>query len=451
MAQQNYKWVMRSLIGCLTSVTLLSAHGEEFELESAVMDSVSGQSLGVMNEKGAMSGFFKAQKSMMYGILRSSGIDLNQLPTEVRMRLEKFQTTNLDAFKAFSQGLDLKDEGKFAEAQAFFEKAASIDPNFKLAEEMKVAMPNMNLPNLLQIQTVVRDSAKTAVDSGKRRVEVDISKATAAMMSGQNVLVGNRNSIADTSASNTAGADGFTSNPPGSGTDYAPRLAAGIAFSYTTAGASVAIASTNEWTGSQYKASGSSLESVGFGGDFVAQRGGATEAKTSSATLSDGTAVYWGSWKSAPGASASVIVSGVPLSSPTLGTDVFYMMGDATRTMPTAGTATFAPAGGFLANVAGNISVNFVTREVALNNLGFTLGGLSFAQLNGTSSYDAGIASGFFKGNYNSGTCVGCVAFTPGASAFTGNFVGTAANGAILSTILQNGAGTVAGVHLFSR
>ena len=398
MTRQYNQLTSRSLIGCLAMLACLPAQSEEFQLESAVMDSVSGRSLGVLNEKGAMTGFFKAQKSMMYGILRSAGIDLNQLPADVRLRLEKFQTTNLEAFKAFSQGLDLKDEGKFAEAQIFFEKAAAIDPNFKLAEDMKVAMPNMNLSTMLQIRTVVRDSAKTAVDNGKRRVEVDIARAAAAIMSGQTVVVGSRNSVSDSSESNAPAADGFTTNPPGSGTDYAPRKVVGIAFSYgagdanAPTGTQVAIASTNEWTSSQYKVSGSSLESLGLGGDFVAQRGAASESATTTHTLSDGSGVYWGSWKSTPGASASVIVSGTPLSAPTLGADVYYMMGEATRTMPTSGTATFLPAGGFLDNVAGNISVNFATRQVALNNLGFTLNGLSFGQLNGTSTYDAGIA-----------------------------------------------------------
>lgn len=437
----------------LTLLGWVSAHAEKFELESAVMDSASGKSLGVANEKGEMAEFFKAQKSMMYAILRSAGIALDRLPADVRARLEKFQTTNLEAFKAFSQGLDLKDEGKFAEAQAFFEKAVALDANFKLADEMKVSMPNVNLPNLLQIRTVIRDSTKTAVDSGKRSVELDLSRATAAMLSGQTLTMSTREATPTELASEAnAGANDYTTNPPGSGADYSPRKVVGVAFNYTApAGTSIAIATTNEWTGTQYKTTGNSLESVGVGSNFVAQRVGAAECCTSSYKLSDDSVVYWGTWKSTPSASASVTVSGNALTAPTLGSDTHYMIGDATRTMPTTGTAVFSPAGGFLSNVAGDIAVNFVTRQVALNNLGFSLGNLDFSQLNGNATYDAAIASGFFKGNYTSGNCTGCTTFTPGSSAFTGNFVGTTANGVILSSILQNGAGTVAGVHLFKR
>ena len=280
----------------LTLLGWVSAHAEKFELESAVMDSASGKSLGVANEKGEMAEFFKAQKSMMYAILRSAGIALDRLPADVRARLEKFQTTNLEAFKAFSQGLDLKDEGKFAEAQAFFEKAVALDANFKLADEMKVSMPNVNLPNLLQIRTVIRDSTKTAVDSGKRSVELDLSRATAAMLSGQTLTMSTREATPTELASEAnAGANDYTTNPPGSGADYLPRKAVGVAFNYTApAGTSIAIATTNEWTGSQYMITGNSLESVGVGGNFVAQRGSAAECCTSSYKLSDDSVVYWG-------------------------------------------------------------------------------------------------------------------------------------------------------------
>jgi hypothetical protein len=127
------------------------------------------------------------------------------------------------------------------------------------------------------------------------------------------------------------------------------------------------------------------------------------------------------------------------------------MLGLATVAMPTSGAAVFTPAGGFLGGVSGSIGVNFVTRAVTVNNLGFTLSGLSFSALNGTASYSQSVASGFFSGNYSSGNCVGCTGFSPTASAFTGNFVGSAASGLIYSTIMQTGSGTVSGIHLLGR
>ena len=99
-----------------------------FSLEGAVIDSRNGNSLGVVNERGDLATLFRAQKAMTFGILRAAGVSLDQLSPEVRARIERFQTTNVEAFRAFSQGLDLKDEGRFAEARESFKRAAELDP-----------------------------------------------------------------------------------------------------------------------------------------------------------------------------------------------------------------------------------------------------------------------------------------------------------------------------------
>ena len=159
----------------------------------------------------------------------------------------------------------------------------------------------------------------------------------------------------------------------------------------------------------------------------------------------------WGGWTSSPTASALVTVNGVLKQSPELGSSVSYMMAPPTPAMPTSGMVTFAPLGGpNFSAVSGTISTDFGARQVTLNNLGFTVGGYGFSGLNGQAGYGTS-GSGFFSGNYSSGNCSGCVGFSPTASAFTGNFVGAAANGLIFSSILQTGNGTVSGVHLFSR
>lgn len=433
------------ILGCCGAVA-----DPEFQLESVLIDSTTAQSLGVAHERGALATFFTAQKSMVYEILRSSGIELATLPPEVRARIEKFHTTNLAAFKAFSTGLDLKDQGKFAEAKVYFEKAAELDPNFKLAEEQKVAMPNVNLVNLLQIRTAVTDAARSAVSNGQTLVAIDLAHAMAAMLTGQTVVVAPQPSNA---ATNTATPFGYSTNPPGSGDNLANHLAIGSAFSYTPPGTSnsISIALTNEYTSTQYSRSGTVLASITGAGDFSAQHGAASDCCAGKATLSDGTNAYWGTWKSAPGSSATVTLSGNSLSAPTLGSDFNYLYANATQGMPTTGTAVFTPVGGSLTNVSGSIAVNFVSRGVSVNNLGFDVGTLMFSQLNGAATYSTGSVSGFFAGNFSSGTCTGCVAFAPAASSFTGNFVGSGATGIVFSSILQNGAGTVGGVHLFGR
>lgn len=425
-----------------------SAAAQGFALEGAVIDSRSSRSLGVINERGDINTLFRAQKAMTFGILRSAGISLEQLPPEVRSRIERFATTNLEAFRAFSEGLDLKDEGKFVEAKVQFARAAELDPGFALAAEQQQAMPDVNLGTGLQTRAVVLAAAGAAVDRGKASYAVDTARAVAALAAGQSVIA-----VALPSTTDPTTTSGFTTTPPGSGTQFVPNIVAGLAYTVTLpSGTSASVANATEWKSDAFRLNGEVLEGLGNAAiGFQAQQLNATAVPGGSTTLADGSIAYWGSWLSTPTASATVTVSGQTLAAPQLG-PVDYAYADATRSMPTTGTAVFSPAGGSLGQVSGTVAVNFVTRGVELQNLGFNVGSLAFSGLNGSATYSDRIASGTFGGNYSSGSCTGCAAFTPLASSFGGSFIGRDADGLVFSTfLLTGGGGSAAGVHVFKQ
>ena len=430
----------------LFAATAGSIQAQSFALEGAVIDSRSGANLGVVSERGDVNTLFRAQKAMTFGILRSAGISLEQLPPEVRARIERFATTNLDAFRAFSQGLDLKDQGKFVEAKVFFRRAAELDPGFALAAEQQQAMPDVNLGTSVQTRAVIVAAAGAAVDRGKASFAVDTARALAALAAGQTVVT-----VPLANNAEPARAVDYSTNPPGSSNQFVPNLVAGISYAVAlSSGNQVHIANAAEWKGDSYRAAGGVLESLGgTGSSFQAQRANAANVPGGSALLGDGATAYWGAWLSTPTASATVTVSGV--TAPALG-QVDYVLADATRQMPGSGTAVFAPTGGSLTQSSGQIAVNFATRGVELRNLGFNIGGLVFSGLNGSATYSTNIASGTFGGNYTSGTCTGCSGFTPQSSSYGGSFVGRNADGLVFSTILLTGAGgTASGVHLFKQ
>jgi tetratricopeptide (TPR) repeat protein len=432
---------------------------QTFALEGAVIDSRSAQNLGVVSERGDIAAVFRAQKALTFGILRSAGIPVEQLPPDIRARVERFATTNVEAFRAFSQGLDLKDQGRFAEAREQFRRAAQLDPGFALAAEQQQAMPDVNLTAGVQTRAVLAAAAGAAVDRGKAAFAVDVARATAALAAGATVIALPASSEQARALAGASNAD-FTTNPPGSGSQFAPNLVVGLSYPNT---ATIQVASSNEYAGGNYRAGQGVLDAAGTADGFFAQRGGAAVANRGNHTLADGTVAYWGSWLSTPGSTASVTIpaSGgnpaVRIEAPVLG-QVDYVMADATRQMPSAGTAVFTPVasttGAMFTNPSGSIAVNFVTRDVTLNNLGFGIGNLAFSGLQGSARYDEQIASGFFRGNYSAGSCTGCAAFNPVSSAFGGNFVGRAANGLVFSTILVTGdpaRPTVGGTQLFEK
>ena len=204
-----------SIAGALSLIGGAAA-AQSFSLEGAVIDSRSGNSLGVVTESGDLNSLFRAQKAMTFGILRAAGISLEQLSPEIRARIERFQTTNVEAFRAFSQGLDLKDQGKYAEARDFFKRAAELDPGFALAAEQQQSMPDVNVSGGVQMRAVMLAAAGAAVDRGKASFVVDLARAVAAIQAGQTVIT--VPAPADASQST---ASNFTSNPAGSGTQFA--------------------------------------------------------------------------------------------------------------------------------------------------------------------------------------------------------------------------------------
>ncbi len=441
-------------------VALLAAHAagavaQGFALEGAIIDSRTGNSLGVVSERGDLSALFRAQKAMTFGILRSAGISLEQMSPELRARIERFQTTNVEAFRAFSQGLDLKDQGKFAEARESFKRAAELDPGFALASDQQQSMPDVNVSSSLQMRAVMQTAAAAAVDKGKATFVVDLARALAALQAGQTVVT--VPAAADPAQRNNV--DVYVSNLPGETTRVLGTTVVALAYSLgNDTPPPSGVISPNEWRADGVRTSAGVLEEVRDVRptriDPVANRSGAPVNNQGNVTLSDGTVAYWGRWLVAAGGAASVIVSGQARSAPSLGT-VDYAYADAPRAMPATGSATFTPAGGGLSQVQGVIAVNFATQSVALQNLGFQIGSpsgtLTFSGLNGNTNYSTAVASGAFSGNYSSGACTGCAGFIPSSSVYTGNFVGAGASGLVFSTLLNTGAGNVAGVHVFKR
>jgi hypothetical protein len=436
---------------CLAAATT-GAVAQGFSIEGAVIDSRTGNSLGVVTERGDLAALFRAQKAMTFGILRSAGISLDQLSPEVRARIERFATTNVEAFRAFSQGLDLKDQGRYAEAREAFRRAAELDPSFALAVEQQQGMPDVNVTGGVQLRAVLAAAAGAAVERGKGTVVVDLARAAAAVQAGQSV------SLVKADTSTAIGDNSYTVNPAGSGGQFRAPQSAGFVFTQNLAGQSIATTASTVVKGSEALVSNAGvLETLGNDQSFKAERRSATASATGSLVLGDRTTTaYWGSWLSQPGASAVLTIAGSAtspgqtLQAPTLG-QVDWLVAEATRVMPGSGSATYTPAGGPMQNVTGSILVNFQQGAVTLQNLGFRIGGETYSSLTGSATYLPTDAAGPFRGNYTGGSCSGCVGFQPLSSLFLGSFAGQQAQGLVFSTVLVNATSTSAGTHLFTR
>ncbi|MFQ5570997.1 MAG: tetratricopeptide repeat protein [Rhodothermales bacterium] len=81
-------------------------------------------------QSDALRNFFQLEKRLVFDLIDEMGIELTQ---EERLAIEFTPTQNLQAFLAFSRGLEREDAGAFGEAAGFFEQAVQLDPNFREA------------------------------------------------------------------------------------------------------------------------------------------------------------------------------------------------------------------------------------------------------------------------------------------------------------------------------
>jgi len=92
-----------------------------------VADGTFGTPATVSNSLDAL---FAMEKQLAFALFDRLGVTLT--PAE-RQLVERRPTTNLNAFLAYSRGLQATDDGRFEDAARYFDDASSLDPAFGLA------------------------------------------------------------------------------------------------------------------------------------------------------------------------------------------------------------------------------------------------------------------------------------------------------------------------------
>ncbi|MEW6753451.1 MAG: tetratricopeptide repeat protein [Candidatus Latescibacterota bacterium] len=113
---------------------LVNGSFADLEAQQVRLDlSVAGVKTGAVESSqvaGPLEHLFRLQKDLTFGIVEAMGIALTD---EQRDAIQQIPTENMLAFIAYSQGLDLDDQGKSQEAAAAFQEAAALDPGFGAA------------------------------------------------------------------------------------------------------------------------------------------------------------------------------------------------------------------------------------------------------------------------------------------------------------------------------
>jgi hypothetical protein len=108
------------------------ANQNQIQLDAAVVSATNASVLATGQAADHLQQLFTIQKTVLFRLLERMQIPLS--PAE-RRALSERPTADLQAFLAFSRGLEAEDRGDFGAAQTEYRSALARDPNFRAASQ----------------------------------------------------------------------------------------------------------------------------------------------------------------------------------------------------------------------------------------------------------------------------------------------------------------------------
>ncbi|HTY59984.1 MAG TPA: hypothetical protein VMF59_14275 [Bacteroidota bacterium] len=111
-------------------------------LDVASVDIARGNAPAPETESDELGNLFRVQKEMVFRVVKNMGITLTREEIEA---IQKIPTKNLQAFMAYSIGLEKEGQGDFESAGVYFKQASALDPSFAPARAKADLADAMNL------------------------------------------------------------------------------------------------------------------------------------------------------------------------------------------------------------------------------------------------------------------------------------------------------------------
>ncbi|MGE0351879.1 MAG: CsgG/HfaB family protein [Gemmatimonadales bacterium] len=114
---------------------------DDLRVDASVVDVTTSEISATSTATDPLQQLFDAEKQIVLGLLERMGITLS--PAERRAISER-PTADLQAFLAFSRGLEAEDRGDFSAAAGYYNAALARDPNFRAARERRTTSLQMS-------------------------------------------------------------------------------------------------------------------------------------------------------------------------------------------------------------------------------------------------------------------------------------------------------------------
>jgi hypothetical protein len=128
-------------------------------VDSILVQTGSAATTNTQSASGQIVHFYDVEKRLSTAILSDLGHPEADLKARgIWQAVQTPQTTNYNAFVAFSRGLDAKDSQNYPQARSLFQQAYTLDPSFVLALQELNRIPIAVIP-VPSVASSVRSSA----------------------------------------------------------------------------------------------------------------------------------------------------------------------------------------------------------------------------------------------------------------------------------------------------
>jgi TolB-like protein len=126
--------------GKMVNGSFVDLDQNNIRIDAGMIDTKSSEVQRGKEVTGELERFFRLEKNLALNIIDDMGITLSE---EERKAILFIPTESMLAFLAYSKGLDYEDRGMYDQAEAQYQKAVQIDPNFTRARQKSETVTNL--------------------------------------------------------------------------------------------------------------------------------------------------------------------------------------------------------------------------------------------------------------------------------------------------------------------
>jgi TolB-like protein len=165
----------------------IAERGDQLRVDAAVVDVSTAGVAATGNASDLLTRLFDLEKALVFTIFNNLGI---QLTDAERAAIDQRPTQNIQAFLAFSRGLEAEDRGDFQAAREAYTQAAALDPSFQAAAQGAATATDLSTASTQSVS----DVDVTVTQNAQQEAAGPAAPPTDALTNAANAVAGTQTS-----------------------------------------------------------------------------------------------------------------------------------------------------------------------------------------------------------------------------------------------------------------